>query len=91
VARLSRIPPHFEGVSDHGDKHDLLIFPDFSYYYLGASTVLAPYRGIIRNLCARFWVLQRPPKSSFRSSHLSQLKHGTHAADLKLARALGHN
>jgi hypothetical protein len=47
-------------------------------------------RGIFRDACARLWALQRTIKVSFRSDHRIQLAHGTHAADLMLARALGH-
>jgi hypothetical protein len=76
----------FEGVCDNGDKPDLR-FLDFEFSRPGASTVSTPCRGVVLNACARLWALQHTKKKSFRGDHRSQPTHGTHAADLMLARA----
>ena len=52
----TQLNTHLEGVSYHGGKQDL-VFQAFSRSWRGASAVLAPYRGIVRNACTRSWVL----------------------------------
>jgi hypothetical protein len=89
VARLSRKPTL--GVSNHRDKHDLVFF--------GTFLVLAAARRQCWHLQRHFFAMNSracgrysaPKTNSFRSDHRSQPTHGTHAADLMLANALGHN
>jgi hypothetical protein len=80
---------HFEGVSDHGDKHAIF----------GALHVLEAARrqcwhraeASLEMLARACWRYSSPNKNSFRGDNHSQLTHETHAADHMLAHALGHS
>jgi hypothetical protein len=82
---------HFEGVSDYGDKHDLVFFGTF--HVLEAARRQFWYRSealleMLARACERY---SAPNKNFFRSDHHSQPTHGTHATDHMLAHALGHS
>jgi hypothetical protein len=83
------MPAHFEGVSDHGDKHDLVVSGLFTFLPRHVDSV-----DTVQSLCSQcvraLVGITARQKETFRKNHRSQPTHGTHATDLVLALALGH-
>jgi hypothetical protein len=82
---------HLEGVSDHGDKHDISFFGTSHVHEAARRHCWQRAEALLAMLANAYVRYSAPNKNSFRSDHHNQPMHETHTADQFLAHALGHS